>query len=200
MTALINRSASALGAEEQMDRLGDNIRRLRRERSLTLEAFALKSGVSRAMISKIERGDAIPTATVLGKLAAGFEIGLTQLIGGQKERAPLLLRPVDQPVFRDPESGLERRSLSPFFSDRSVDFALNTLPAHGYVSFPGHDRGVEEYLYVQRGSLVVVVGEESYAVACGSSLFYHAHVVHEFHNQTDDVVEFFIMVDRTGAR
>jgi mannose-6-phosphate isomerase-like protein (cupin superfamily) len=141
----------------------------------------------------------VPTATILGKLAAGLEIGLSQLVGGQRTRAPLMLTPVEQPLFRDPESGLERRSLSPLFPDRTVDFALNTLPPHSHVSFPGHHHGVEEYLYVSRGALVVVVGEERYALERGTSLFYHAHIVHEFHNETDFVAEFFIVVDSTAA-
>lgn len=201
MTALLHRPVhAAAGDEEPFNRLGDNLRRLRRERDLTLETLAVKTGVSRAMLSKIERGDAVPTATVLGRLASGLKVGLTQLVGGQKARAPLLLTPVDQPVFRDPETGLERRSLSPFFPDRSVDFALNTLPARSKVSFPAHQNGVEEYLFVQHGSLVVVVGTERFNVNQGSSLFYHAHVVHEFHNDADCVAEFFIVVDRTDSR
>lgn len=201
MTALSHCPAgSAPTDDDAPGLLGENVRRLRRERGLTLVVLALRSGVSRAMISKIERGGAVPTATVLGKLAAGLEVGLTQLLGGQRPRAPLLLGPAEQPMFRDPASGLERRSLSPFFPDRTVDFALNTLPAGGRVAFPGHEYGVEEYLFVQRGSLVVVVGEDRYVVERGSCLFYHAHVVHEFHNETKACVEFFIVVDRAGTR
>jgi transcriptional regulator with XRE-family HTH domain len=181
-------------------RLGLNLKQLRRERKLTLDQLALKSGVSRAMISKIERGAAVPTATVLGKLALGLETGLSQLVGGYQERGPLLLRPNEQALFRDPESGLERRSLSPLFSDRTVDFAFNTLPARVGVSFPPHPLGVEEYLYVSEGELTVIVGAEQFEVRKGSSLFYHAHVVHEFHNKGDAEAQFFIVVDSTASR
>ncbi len=181
-------------------RLAGNLRRLRRERGLTLDALALRCGVSRAMISKVERGAAVPTATVLGKLAAGLEVGLSQLVGAQQPRAPVLLPRAEQAVYRDPESGLERRSLSPLFPDRSVDFALNTLPAGGHVVFPAHHQGVEEYLFVSRGELVVVVDGERYRVGQGSTLFYPGHAVHEFRNETDEAVEFYIVVDDTGAR
>lgn len=152
------------------------------------------------MISKIERGVATPTATVLGKLAAGLGTGLSVLVGGYQTRAPTLLYPVDQPIFRDPESGLERRSLSPLFPDRSMDFALNSLPAKSQVSFPPHHHGVEEYLFVSRGILDVVVDNQRFTVPQGASLFYHGHVKHEFHNSTDDDVEFFIVVDSTAAK
>lgn len=179
--------------------LAENLRRLRLERGLTLEQLALQSGVSRAMISKIERGTAVPTATVLGKLSAGLSVGLSVLIGGQREREPTLLTPGEQPVYRDPNSGLERRSLSPLFADRLVDLAVNTLPARGYVVFPAHHAGVDEYLYVSRGDLVVVVGGKRYEVRQGSSLFYPGSTVHEFHNETDAAVEFFIVVDGSAA-
>jgi mannose-6-phosphate isomerase-like protein (cupin superfamily) len=152
------------------------------------------------MISKIERGAAIPTATVLGKLALGLGTGLSQIVGGYQEREPLLLTPGEQALFRDPETGLERRSLSPLFPDRTVDFALNTLPPRTHVSFPPHHQGVEEYLYVNKGSLIVAVGEERFEVRQGSSLFYHAHIVHEFHNEDDVAAEFFIVIDSTAAK
>jgi len=152
------------------------------------------------MISKIERGVAIPTATVLGKLAAGLEVGLSVLLGGYHVREPTLLSPSEQPIFKDPESGLERRSLSPLFPDRAVDFALNLLPARAQVSFPPHHQGVEEYLFVSRGSLDIVVDDRRFTVPQGTSLFYHGHVRHEFHNMTDEPAEFFIVVDSTATR
>src|SRR3954466_1826996 len=103
-------------ASEPVDiRLRRNLRQLRHERGFTLDALSDRSLVSRAMISKIERGAAIPTATVLGKLAAALEVGLSQLVGDARPRQPTLLPAIEQAVYRDPESGLERRSLSPVF-------------------------------------------------------------------------------------
>jgi len=133
-----------LSSQPSEAKLPQNLRRLRRERGLTLEALAERSAVSRAMISKIERGVAVPTATVLGKLSAALEVGLSQLVGNARLREPVLLPEIEQTVYRDPQSGLERRSLSPLFADRAVDFVLNILPARGHVVFPGHHKGVED--------------------------------------------------------
>jgi mannose-6-phosphate isomerase-like protein (cupin superfamily) len=121
-------------------------------------------------------------------------------MGGQRPRGPTLLTPGEQPVFRDPASGLERRSLSPLFPDRHVDFALNWLPAGQRVSFPPHHQGVEEYLHLTRGALTVVVDGTRYPVRPGDTLFYHGHAVHEFHNDGAEEAEFFIVVDGSGAR
>lgn len=195
MAAILERPIPAIDVNLQ-----ENLRRLRHERGLTLEVLADRSQVSRAMISKVERGTAVPTATVLGKLAAALEVGLSQLVGNAQPREPTLLRRAEQPVYRDPDSGLERWSLSPVFPDRSVDFVLNILPAGKHVVFPGHHYGVEEYLFVRRGTLIVVTDGQRHRVNQGDTLFYPAHVAHEFHNESDDVAEFFIIVDDTRTR
>jgi transcriptional regulator with XRE-family HTH domain len=199
MAALSERPVQA-ASEPVAIRLRQNLRRLRHERGLTLDALSDRSLVSRAMISKVERGVAVPTAIVLGKLAAALEVGLSQLVGDARPRKPTLLPRAEQAVYRDPESGLERRSLSPLFPDRSVDFVMNMLPAGGHVVFPGHTYGTEEYLFVARGSLAVVAGGLRYLVGQGDTLFYPAHEVHEFHNETEEAAEFFIIVDDTRTR
>ena len=198
MAVLLQRAGA--GPKDGEARLAANVRRLRQEQGLTLDALALRCGVSRAMISKVERGVAVPTATVLGKLASGLEVGLSQLVGDQQAREPVLLQSDLQPTYRDPETGFTRRSLSPLFPDRRVDFALNTLPPGQSAVFPPHHRGKEEYLFVSHGELVVVVDGARFVVGQGSSLFYHGHVVHAYCNETSQPTEFYIVVDGTGAR
>ena len=199
MVSLIKR-----GAVEELhpaaEMLARNLRKHRRAQGLTLEVLAARSGVSRAMISKIERNSAIPTATVLGKLAAGLKLGLSQLVGSQQPREATLVERKQQAIFRDPASGLVRRSLSPLFPDRAVDFVHNTLPAGRHVTFPAHHAGVEEYLFVNRGRLVVILNGKRHHLIQGSSIFYPANVVHEFVNNTKDTTEFFIVVDNIAAR
>lgn len=197
MAVLLQRPDAGTG--EDAGGLAANVRRLRLERGMTLDALALSCGVSRAMISKVERGAAVPTTTVLGKLAAGLDVGLSQLVGNQRERKPVLLPPDAQPTYCDPDTGFTRRSLSPLFPDRRVDLAMNTLPPGQSAVFPPHHRGVEEYLFVSHGSLVVVVEGERFVVGQGGSLFYHGHVVHEYRNETSQIAEFFVVVDGTGA-
>jgi transcriptional regulator with XRE-family HTH domain len=198
------RSRADQSAPDQAGALSENVRRLRRERGLTLDGLAEASGVSRAMLSKVERGASVPTTTVLGKIAGGLAVGLSQLVGPLRERAPALmtptlLSPADQPVYRDPETGFERRSLSPLFPDRRVDFARNSLPAGACAAFPPHRRGVDEYLYVVSGSLVVVVDGARFEVGPGSSLYYHGYAPHEFRNETDAPAVFFVVIDSAAA-
>ena len=105
---------------ERAEALPANLRRLRLEAQLTLDRLGALSGVSRAMISKIERGASVPTATVLGKLAAALQVSLSQLLGEFHARQPRLHGMERQAVYHDPASGFERRSLSPLFEDGAV--------------------------------------------------------------------------------
>lgn len=177
------------------DALSGNLRRMRREAKLTLDGLAELSGVSRAMISKIERGVSVPTATVLGKLASAFHISLSQLLSRFHPRQPRLHRIANQTVYRDPTSGFERRSLSPIFEDGSVDLALNVLPPGKSVEFPPHHVGVEEFLVVHEGVLTVFLDGERFDVESGDTLFYPSDCMHEFRNDGGQAAVFYIMVN-----
>ncbi len=185
---------------DEAAQLASNVRGLRARKGLTLEKLADITGVSRATLSRVERGASVPSALVLGKLAAGLEASLSQLLGRQTVRRPVLLPVSEQAVFVDPESGLKRRSISPSFPDRTVDLALNSLPARRRVVFPAHQAGVEEYLHVLLGELWVSVGEGEYRVREGETLFYPAHDQHIFHNRTRAAVAFVIMIDSSPTK
>src|ERR671921_1986084 len=109
-------------------RLGGRVKQLRRRRGLTLEELAGFSGVSRAMISKLERGEKNPTLVVAAKLAEGLGISLSTL-AGMEERHEVIVVPRDRRmVMRDPETGFERQLLSPNFVGPGVEFVQSKIP------------------------------------------------------------------------
>ena len=105
MAAISERPLHSASADS---RLRENLRRLRHERGLTLNALSDRSLVSRAMISKIERGAAVPTATVLGELAALWK-SVSRLVG-RSPGNPCCCRGPNRRSIAILESGLERRS------------------------------------------------------------------------------------------
>src|SRR4051812_43252941 len=94
-------------------RIAGRVRELRAARELTLDALAERSGVSRAMISRVERGESSPTAVVLDKLATGLGVALSALFDAPSPEPSPVARRADQPLWRDPASGYLRRNLSP---------------------------------------------------------------------------------------
>lgn len=187
----------------QVTNIGAQVKQLRRSSGLTLDQMATQSGVSRAMISKIERAEANPSAIILGKLAEGLKVSISALVGGTNPQSKArLYRPHEQPVFRDPNTGFERRSLSPIFpSQGGVDVVANTLlPGGTSGTFPAHDRGVTEVLVVTRGKLRVTLDEIEYVLEQGDSLFFHGNVPHRFDNLAEIATEFMITIDGTALR
>lgn len=181
--------------------LGDTLRRRRRERKLTLQQLADQSGVSRAAISKIERGDSSASTPVLGKLAEALDLSISQLVGGNQRDQVAHIPASEQPVFREEKTGFERQSLSPLYFGHGVDFVLNRLPPHTKTGpFPSHRPGVEEYLYVAKGRLDVTLGDTKHILKTGDFLFYQANQSHTFENPTGRGCEYFIVIDSTRLK
>lgn len=183
--------------------LATRLRELRESRRWSLREAADKTGVSKSMLSKIERDLTSPTATVLGRLAEGFGISISQLVGGEQPAGDVtLVRREVQPVFRVPTTGFERRSLSPVsMQGAGVDFVVNVLPPlQSSGTFPPHRTGVEETLAVAAGQLTLHLGSSTYELAAGDAIFYRAQVPHRFDNPSDkETALFFIVVNNVGG-
>jgi transcriptional regulator with XRE-family HTH domain len=181
-------------------RLGERVRELRRRRGLTLEELAERSGVSRAMISKLERGEKNPTLVVAAKLAEGFGVTLSQLVGMEERREVVVVPREKRMVMRDPETGFERQLLSPRFGGRGVEFIRNVVP-EGSTSgeFPPHRRGVEEYVVVEKGNLRAIIGGEEYLLKEGDALYFEADVSHRFDNAGDGGCSYYLVIVSKGT-
>jgi transcriptional regulator with XRE-family HTH domain len=182
------------------DRLGERVRELRRGRGLTLEELAVRSEVSRAMISKVERGEKNPTLVVAAKVAEGLEITLSELLGTE-ERREIIVGPRERRmVMRDPETGFERQLLSPGFGGRAVEFIRNIVPRESTSGeFPPHRRGVEEYVAVEKGRLRAIIGGEEYLLEEGDALYFEADVSHRFDNAGDGECSYYLVIASKGT-
>ena len=181
-------------------RLGVRVRDLRKDRGLTLDELAATSGVSRAMISKLERGEKNPTLVIAARLAEGLGVSLSRLAGVEERREVVVVRKGRRPVLRDPETGFERQSLSPTFAARGVEFLRNVVP-EGSTSgdFPPHRKGVEEHLVVERGQLEATLGGETYLLREGDALFFEADVPHRFDNVGRGDCSYYLVITSGGT-
>lgn len=186
------------------DALAARIRELRDQRRWSLREAAEKTGVSKSMLSKIELNLTSPTTTILGRIAEGFGMSISQLVGGEAPQGDVKLIPRrDQPVFRVPTTGFERRSLSPLgLAAGSPDFVVNELPpSQNSGTFPPHRLGVEETLVVASGRVRLHLADDHYDLAAGDVAFYRALVPHRFDNPSDtEAAIFYIMINNAGAR
>ena len=181
-------------------RLGVRVKELRKEAGLTLDELAGRSGVSRAMISKLERGEKNPTLVIAARLAEGLGVSLSRLAGVEERREVVLVPKERRMVLRDPETGFERQSLSPTFAGRGVEFLRNVVP-EGSTSgdFPGHRKGVEEHIVVEKGELMATLGGEEYLLREGDALFFEADVPHRFDNAGRGECAYYLVISSAGT-
>jgi transcriptional regulator with XRE-family HTH domain len=148
---------------------------LRSERGLSLEPLATKSGVSRSMISLIEREETSPTAVVLDKLAGALGVTLPALFdaaaSAKATQGPLALRD-EQPHWRDPDSRYVRRNVSPAGMRQPMQIVEVHFPAGERVTFETGARNTNVYqqVWVLEGAIDITLGPERYQLRQGDCL------------------------------
>lgn len=176
--------------------VGARVKKLRTGQGLTLEALADLSGVSRAMISKLERGEKNPTLVVAAKVAQALRVGFTDLMGvAESRRAVIVIPKSSRMIFRDSETGFERQLLSPAFESRSVEFVRHVIPK-GETSgeLPPYKTGTEKFLVVEQGRLRIVIEGHDYVLNAGDSLYFEADTPHRFDNTGKGVCSYYLVV------
>ena len=161
--------------------IGSRIKTLRGERGLSLDGLAAQAGVSRAMLSRIERGESSPTAQLLNRICAGLGIALSALFAGAEATRPLARR-ADQPVWRDPASGYRRRIVSPP-GQGAVEVVEVEFPAGGHVGFDNHRmEATAQQVWVLDGTLDLTLGQETTRLEAGDCLAMRLDRPIAFHN------------------
>lgn len=152
-------------------RLGARIRGLRLASGQTLDQLAERSGVSRAMISRVERGESSPTAALLDRVCVGLGIVLSALFREETEASPLARR-ADQPVWTDPGSGYVRRSVSPPGTGSRIEIVEVEMPPGGRVLLeaPRATQRLDQQIWILEGEMVVTLGETEHRLAPGDCL------------------------------
>jgi len=160
-------------------RLGERLQRLRTERKWSLTELAEESGVSRAMINRVERGVSSPTATILGRLSGAFGLTISQLLdealehevprATDPEEARGVQRGATADSWTDPETGYRRRPVSS--ADFPADVTEVRLPAGREVAYPASAYAfLRHCIWVVDGVLEVVVGDEPTRLGAGDRL------------------------------
>ncbi len=176
-----------------------NIRRRRHAHSLSLEALAARAGVSRAMISDVERGAKNPTVKLLCNIAAALDCTVSDLLGEAVPTPPArltIVRAADRQRLIDPQSGIERHLLSPVFVARGLEVIWYTIPPHTDSDlFPPHPPGTAEHLTLVTGALVCRLGPHTITLAPGDSLAFQADMPHAFSNPGAEPCAYFLLID-----
>jgi len=187
------------GESNLNQRIAERVRDLRAARRLSLDALATASGVSRSMISLIERGESTPTAVVLEKLAGGLSVTLASLFDAPKAAraaAGPIARRADQPQWRDPASGYRRRNVSPPGVPQPMQIVEVEFPPRGRVAFEtgGRDLRVYQQVWVLAGAIDVTVGADRHRLREGDCLAMQLDRPTMFHNPTRKPTRYAVVI------
>jgi transcriptional regulator with XRE-family HTH domain len=182
-------------------RLGARLRDLRKAKLYSIEMLGELSGVSKSMISKIERSEATPSTTVLARIAEALGVTFSELMTSEQD-SEVIYQPLErQPILTDPESGHTRRCLAPILPARGIDWVVNTLPPGASTGeFVPHKRGVEEYIHVLRGTLRAALGNRMYTLNEGDAIYFQAHIPHAFENCGNGPCVYYLVINSQKAR
>lgn len=171
------------------------VRELRKKRGWTLDEMSAACGVSRSMLSEIERGRANPTLVVAYRIARAFGLSLGELVDvpGATQRIQVI-RADDRAYHYRSDRFCRIRTLSPLHLEKSVEFYEVILRPGGALKSGAHFEGAAELLTVQKGRVRVRSGEDEDALDEGDSAHYPADVPHVIENAGEEDAVLFLVV------
>lgn len=182
--------------DELTDRIADRVRVEREDRRWPLADLAERSGVSKAMISKIERGESSPTTAVLARLCAAFGLTLSTFLTRAEGRSGCLVRAAQQPSWTDPETGCVRTLVSPR-AGGPIEMVAVDLPANAEMTYPAAMYAVfHQVVWVLAGELVLVEGESAHRLGPGDCLELGSPADCHFRNETDTPCRYLVAAGR----
>lgn len=178
--------------------LGGRVKHLRSERGWSLEALANASGVSRSMLSQIEREQANPTLAVTLRIARAFGLALGELLELPGAASTVtVIRADDHTYHYRSDKDCRIRTLSPLNLEKDVEFYEVRLQSGGALRSSPHFEGTREFLTVQRGRLRVESAGDVEELNPGDSASYRADVPHALVNAgKTEVVVLLIVIYR----
>jgi transcriptional regulator with XRE-family HTH domain len=182
-------------------RIGARIRELRMARHLTLDGLAHQAEVSRAMLSRIERGESSPTAQLLNKICGGLGITLSVLFAEAEASASPLARRLDQPSWRDPATHYLRRNVSPPGTGSPIDIVEVEFPPGASITLDSlRLPEADQHVWVLDGTLELALGEEAFRLETGDCLMMRFDRPIQFRNPTGQPIRYAVIINRGAAK
>lgn len=163
-------------------RLAARLAELRITKSWSLEDLAEVTGISRASLSRIERAETSPTASLLNKLCVAYGLTMSRLLSEIEENAPQHLRPAQQPVWHDEENGFSRRGLSPPARNFHTEMVECRLRAGARITYDAPPViGLEQHIWILSGVLELTINKQYWRLEAGDCLRFHLSGHSSFH-------------------
>ncbi|SFT77382.1 Transcriptional regulator, contains XRE-family HTH domain [Kosakonia arachidis] len=155
-------------------RLAARLAALRLQHNWSLDALSSASGISRASLSRIERGEVSPTAEALNQLCIVYGMTMSRLISEIEQAADNLFRAEQQPLWLDELNGFERRMLLPPSNQFRCEMIEGKLRPGAFIEYSSPPvQGLEQYIWLYAGELTITMNTEKWNLKEGDSLRFH---------------------------
>jgi transcriptional regulator with XRE-family HTH domain len=182
-------------------RVGDTLAALRQAGSLSLDALSRKAGVSKSMLSQIERGQANPTVAVVWRLANALDVDIGELLGGAPDATETtidVLAAHAAPAIRSPDGLCELRIMGPIELAGQFEWYALTVQPGGALQSQAHERGTREHLSTMAGALEIQTGDQVQRIKNGETARYPADRPHSIRNTGKTPASAWLVVVHPG--
>lgn len=177
-------------------RVGATLQALRQAQGLSLDELSRRAGVSKSMLSQIERNQANPTVAVVWRLANALRVELSELLSGARSNAPAIetVAAHATPGLNSPDGLCHLRILGPIdLAGQFEWYELSIKPGGALESAP-HEPGSREHLSVLSGSLEVTAGGAEQSIKAGETARYAVDGPHAIRNRSKQAASALLVV------
>jgi len=181
--------------------LADRVKLFRKRKGQTLEDLASSCGVSRSMLSQIERAQANPTLEVACRIARAFSISVGELVDEPWTRSAIELIRGDDPAHlyqSDDECCI--RTLSPLNMEKDIEFYEIILSARASLHSAAHFEGTKELFTLSKGRVKIIAGDDHSRLTKGDSAHYRADMQHSISNIGRGKAKGYLVVTYNNSR
>lgn len=169
--------------------IGNKLKDIRNKRNISLDEAAKLTGVSKAMLGQIERGQSNPTVSTLWKIATGLKVSFSFFIDQNKEELEIVHQDCIDPIIED-DNRMRLYPIFPFDANKGFEiFTIELEKGCNHISTP-HSEGVEEYIIVTEGEIEVSIDDKQFVLQKGNSIKFMANRAHTYRNKTQNKATF----------
>ena len=178
-----------------MEDLGNNIRRIRKEKGITIQDLATATGLSPSFISRMERGDLNPSIASVKKLADALGIQVGSLFQEDSTEAAndneesMVVRKGRRRKIVYPGQKVSEYLLTPRVSDIGIEFILGIIESGGTSGTETYNHSGEECIFVLTGELTIYVNERVFVLNEGDSIHFYSNNPHRWENRGTETVQ-----------
>jgi XRE family transcriptional regulator, regulator of sulfur utilization len=173
--------------------IAENLKNIRRLRGYSYDQLSSITGVSKGMLSQIEKGESSPTVNTLWKIANGLQVSFSSLVE-EKEPSVSVVRLNEKSAVPESNELYQVYPYFPFDASRKFEiYYIELLPGCVHKS-ERHHGSVEEYVLVCDGEALIAVHNKEYTLKKGDSMRFQADGIHTYANRTDKTTSCYLLI------